>query len=132
MPSSQQSSVCSPTSDWRKRMQRSGSRPAAIRIAVGVVEALAKLGRVLRHGDRVQVDDAVDRLAAVLPLDVLADRPDVVAEVLAAGRLDAAEDAPPSAMAGADYRGAPAGPASRTTHGSGCSRSWCAGVKKFR
>ena len=32
--SSQQSSVCSRTSDWRKRMQRSGSRPAAMRIAV--------------------------------------------------------------------------------------------------
>ena len=58
-----------------------------------VVEPLAKLGWVLRHGDRVQVDDAVDPLAALLPLDVLADRPDVVAEVLAAGGLDAAEDA---------------------------------------
>ena len=58
----------------------------------GVVEPLAELGGVLRHGDRVQVDDAVDRLAAVLSLDVLADRPDVVAEVLAAGGLDAAED----------------------------------------
>ena len=43
-------------------------------------------------GDRVQVDDAVDPLAAVLPLDVLADRPDVVAQVLATRRLDAAED----------------------------------------
>ena len=41
----------------------------------------------------MQVDDAEDRrVAAVLALDVLADRADVVAEVLAAGRLDAAED----------------------------------------
>ena len=38
---------------------------------------------VVGDRDRVQVDDAVDRLAAVLALDVLADRPDVVAEVLA-------------------------------------------------
>ena len=40
-----------------------------------VVEPLAQLGRVLRDGDRVQVDDAVDRLAAVLALDVLAIAP---------------------------------------------------------
>ena len=58
-----------------------------------VVDALAQLGRVVGDRDRVQVDDAVDRrVAAVLALDVLADRADVVAEVLAAGRLDAAED----------------------------------------
>ena len=31
--SSQHSSVCSCTSPWRNRMQRSGSSPAAIRIA---------------------------------------------------------------------------------------------------
>ncbi len=59
-----------------------------------VVEALAQLGRVVGDRDRVQVDDAEDRrVAAVLALDVLADRADVVAEVLAAGRLDAGEDA---------------------------------------
>jgi hypothetical protein len=41
----------------------------------------------------VQVDDAVDRrIAAVLALHVLQDRPDVVAEVLAPGGLDAGED----------------------------------------
>ena len=37
-----------------------------------VVDALAQLGGVVGHRDRVQVDDAVDRLAAVLALDVLA------------------------------------------------------------
>ena len=58
-----------------------------------VVEPLAQLGRVVGDRDRVQVDDAEDRrLAAVLALDVLADRADVVAEVLAAGGLDAGED----------------------------------------
>jgi hypothetical protein len=45
------------------------------------------------RGYRVQVDDAVDRLAAVLALDVLADRPDVVAQVLLTRGLDAGEDA---------------------------------------
>src|SRR5579871_1138374 len=58
-----------------------------------VVDPLAQLARVEGDRDRVQVDDAVDRLAAVLAGDVLRDRADVVAEVLAAGRLDAGEDA---------------------------------------
>jgi hypothetical protein len=59
----------------------------------GVKHPLTQVGRVVGDRDRVQVDDAVDRrVAAVLPLDVLADRADVVAEVLAAGRLDAGED----------------------------------------
>ena len=58
-----------------------------------VVDAGPQLVGVPRDGDRVQVDDAVDRrVAAVLALDVLADRADVVAEVLAPGGLDAAED----------------------------------------
>jgi hypothetical protein len=48
-----------------------------------VVDKLGQLPRVERNGQRVQVDDAVDRLAAVLPRDVLDDRADVVAEVLA-------------------------------------------------
>ena len=57
-----------------------------------VVGALAQLGGVVGHGDRVQVDDAEDALAALLAGDVLHDRPDVVAQVLAPGRLDARED----------------------------------------
>ncbi len=59
-----------------------------------VVDALPQGGRIPGNGERVQIDDAVDRrVATVLPFDVLPDRPDVVAEVLLAGRLDAAEDA---------------------------------------
>ncbi len=73
---------------------------AALRVEAGgeqdrgrVVEPLAQLGRVVGDRDRVQVDDAEDRrVAAILALDVLPDRPDVVAEVLAAGGLDARED----------------------------------------
>jgi hypothetical protein len=59
----------------------------------GVVHALAQLGRVVGDGHRVQIHDAVDRLARlVLTLDVAPDRADVVAQVLAPGGLDAAED----------------------------------------
>src|SRR3954469_7147704 len=47
---------------------------------------------VVRHRDRVEVDDADEGLAVVLGVDPLPDRPDVVAEVLVAGRLDAAKD----------------------------------------
>jgi hypothetical protein len=37
----------------------------------------------------VQIDDAVDRgVAALLAVEIAEDRPDVVAEVLAPGRLD--------------------------------------------
>ena len=76
-----------------------------------VVDALAQLGRVVVDGDRVQVDDAVDRrVAALLAGDVLDDRADVVAEVLAARRLDAGED---PHEAGED-----SGPP-RTAHGTG-------------
>ncbi len=42
---------------------------------------------------RVEVDDAVDRLVAVLQGDVIADRAQIVAEVGPPGRLDAAVDA---------------------------------------
>ena len=74
-------------------MQRSGSRPAASSSAVRSY-TLPRSSRGLEgDGERVQVDDAVQRLAALLAGDVLEDRADVVAEVLAARRLDAGEDA---------------------------------------
>lgn len=49
----------------------------------------AQRRRVVRHGDRVEVDDAEERVAALLRLDVLAEASGVVAEVLVAGGLDA-------------------------------------------
>ena len=55
--------------------------------------ARAQLCRLVGDRDRVQVDDAVDGLAAVLAFHVLDDRADVVAQVLAAGGLDSREDA---------------------------------------
>ena len=54
---------------------------------------LAQILRVVRHRDRVQVDDADELLALVLRLHPVLNSPDVVAEVLRAGGLDAAENA---------------------------------------
>ena len=50
----------------------------------GVEGVLGQRRRVVGHRDRVQVDDAVERLAQALVGDVVADRPDVVAEMLLA------------------------------------------------
>ena len=50
--------------------------------------------RVVRDAGRMEIHDAVDRrIAAILALHPAADGPDVVADVLAPGRLDAGEDA---------------------------------------
>ena len=65
-----------------------------------VVHALAQLRGVVGDGQRVQVDDAEDALAALLARDVLGDRADVVAQVLAPGGLDAGEDAHVAAAQG--------------------------------
>ena len=48
-----------------------------------------QLGRVVRERDRVEVDDAVDRVVGVLVGDPLPHGPEVVAQVHVAGRLDA-------------------------------------------
>ena len=49
--------------------------------------------RILRDGDGVQVDDAKDVVVLVLVPDPVPERTQVVAEVKAAARLDAGEDA---------------------------------------
>jgi hypothetical protein len=51
-----------------------------------------EVARVVVDGDRVEVDDAEERLAELLRLRVLAEAADVVAEGLVARRLDAGED----------------------------------------
>ena len=79
------SSACSCTWLCMKRMQRSGSRPAAISsIAVSSVRSRRTCGSY-GSGHRVQIDDAEDRFAAVALLigDVVADRAEIVADVLA-------------------------------------------------
>ncbi len=57
-----------------------------------VERPLAQVGRVVLDGDRVEVDDAEERVAELLGRGVLAEAAAVVAEVLRAGRLDAGED----------------------------------------
>ena len=58
------------------------------RQAHGVV---ADHSRRLGDGERVQVDDAVERVAVVLVVDPVPQRTQVVAEVDVTGRLDARE-----------------------------------------
>ena len=54
--------------------------------------ALAELLRVLRHGDGVQVDDAVDGFEIILQRHPVPDRAKIIAEMQVACRLDARED----------------------------------------
>src|SRR5690348_1658151 len=55
--------------------------------------ALAQLGRILWHGDGVQVDDAIDVVVDILFGDPVLDRADIVADRRRSRRLDAGEDA---------------------------------------
>ena len=48
---------------------------------------------ILRHGDRVHVDHAIEAFMLVLQRDELGDRTEIIAEMEVAGRLDAGEDA---------------------------------------
>ncbi len=52
-----------------------------------------EVGRVVVGRDRVEVDDAEERVAPLLGGGVLAEATDQVAEMFLAGRLDAGEDA---------------------------------------
>jgi hypothetical protein len=54
---------------------------------------LGQLGRVLPDRDGVHVDDAIDAVVAVLQLDKLLDRAEIIAEMQVAGRLHAGEHA---------------------------------------
>src|SRR5437667_450186 len=85
---------------WGPRLLALDEDGRALRVEAGGEEErgkrerrLAELGRVELDRDRVQVDDAEEGVALLLRRDVLADRADVVAEVLGAGGLDAGEDA---------------------------------------
>ena len=58
-----------------------------------VERAVVQILRVVVDRDRVQVDDAEERVALVLGRDVLAHRADVVADVFGTRGLDAGENA---------------------------------------
>ena len=75
--------------------QRAHARVEAARDEHGreVERRLAQLLRVLRNGDRVEVDDRMERVDLMLLLHPAADGADVVAEVLLARRLDSGENA---------------------------------------
>jgi hypothetical protein len=56
------------------------------------MDGSGEIPRFVRDSDRVKVHDAVDRLAPALAGYVVPNRPEIVPEVLPAGRLDAGED----------------------------------------
>jgi hypothetical protein len=59
---------------------------------LGGFEALSvQVRRCDRHGDGVQVDDAIDGLVLVLEPYPVSERPEIVADVHVARRLDAGE-----------------------------------------
>src|SRR5262245_17749492 len=62
-----------------------GVEPGGEQHRVEVERALAQVGRVVLDRDRVQVDDAEERIAALLRRRVLAEAADQVAEVLVPG-----------------------------------------------
>ena len=72
-----------------RAFRRNAGRDQACR---DLARALAKLLRVLRHGDGVKIDDAVNRLKTVLKRHPVADRPEIIAKMEIASRLDAREN----------------------------------------
>jgi hypothetical protein len=91
----QASSACSGTWLCTNSVHRSGSSPAPSSWAAATL-VLRQQGGILRHGDRVQVDHAVEGVVGVLQRHPLAQRAEVVAEVEGVGGgLDAGQDAKP-------------------------------------
>ena len=76
----------------REHRRPHGVEPGRDQHREQVERAVVEVARVVVDRDRVQVDDAEERLALLLRLRVLAEAADVVAEVLVARRLDARED----------------------------------------
>ena len=57
-----------------------------------LADGARQLGRVLPDRDRVQIDDAIDAVVAVLQLDEALDGAEIIAEVQVAGRLHAGKN----------------------------------------
>ena len=76
--------------------------------------------RVMGRGQRVVVDDAVDRLVLVLEADVVPDRAQVVAEMDGPGWLDAAERPAANRLRGESGGGTGVG----RHRGAECSGGW--------
>ena len=54
-----------------------------------LADAGLQFGGVLRHGDGVQIDDAIDAVMRALQFDEFDDRAEIIAEMQIAGRLHA-------------------------------------------
>ena len=82
-----------------------------------LADGARQLGRVLPDRDRVQIDDAIDAVVAVLQLDEALDGAEIIAEVQVAGRLHAGEN--PFLKRHAEKLRAPSG---ATCHGAALPR----------
>jgi hypothetical protein len=57
-----------------------------------LANGVRQLGRILPHRDRVQIDDAIDAVVAVLQFDEALDGAEIIAEMQVAGRLHAGKN----------------------------------------
>ena len=71
--SSQLASACAVTWLCAKIVDRSGSSPVAMSIATQIERRFAEVGGLVLDADRVQVDDAEERLSLFLRRRVLAE-----------------------------------------------------------
>ena len=58
-----------------------------------LADSVRQFGRVLPHGDRVQIDNAINAVVTVLQLDEALDGAKIIAEMQVAGRLHAGKHA---------------------------------------
>ncbi len=72
-----------------------GIDPAGDESCGDLADGLRQLGRILPDRDRMQVDDAIDAVIAVLQLDEALDGAEIIAEMQVAGRLHAGKDLVP-------------------------------------
>ncbi len=84
----QASSACSATWLWLNTMCRFGIDAAGDEGRGDLADVAPELRGVLPHRDRVQVDDAIDAVVALLQRDELDDGAEIVAEMQIAGRLN--------------------------------------------
>ena len=108
----------------REHRRPLGVEPGRDEHRVEVERARVEVGRVVVGRDRVEVDDAEERVALLLGGGVLAEAADQVAEVFLAGRLDAGEDAHWKSFRSRSRPGALALPA------AGIGLAWLAQVRQ--
>ena len=85
----QASSACSATDDCTTSEECLGSMPMRQQHPGQLLNLGAQLLGILINRDRMQVDDAVDAIVVILDLDPVLQRPQIISDVRAAGRLNA-------------------------------------------